>query len=251
MKSEAYELSAAVERDHWWFRARAAILDRVLARFLEPATPRAILDVGCGTGSDFALLSRWGDVVGIDAHRSAVRACREAGWNALAGDAPALPFADARFDLVACFDVRNGVYRDAWAVAEAVRVAKPGALLVYTVGALPHLWGATDDASEHRRRYTRADLLALVPSRCEVLHCTYFNSVLFPLAVLSRVLERRFPPTRGAVPGRAIPPWPANDLLRGAFGLERFAVPRLRLPIGVSLLLVLRAPRGLRQADRP
>ncbi len=222
----------------------------MLARFLGPA-PHAILDVGCGTGSDFAFLSRWGDVVGVDAHDAAVRACRDAGWDARPSDATALPFADARFDLVACLDVLNGVDDDARAVAEAARVAKPGALLVYTVGALPRLWGATDDASEHRRRYTRADLLALVPPRCDVLHCTYFNSVLFPLAVASRFVERRLPAPRGEVPGRAIPPWPVNDLLRGAFGLERFVAPRVRLPIGVSLLLVLRAPRELRQADRP
>ncbi len=239
MKSEAYAYSAAVERDHWWYQARGAIVDRVLARFLSRASPR-VLDVGCGTGYDFTFLSRWGSVVGVDRHESAVSASRDAGCDARRQDATHLDFGTGCFDLVCCLDVLNGIEEHERAVAEAVRVTKPGGLLLYTVGALPALWGATDDLSDHRRRYTRAGLLALVPPSCEVLHCTYFNVLLFPLAYLSRVFERRSAGMQTTVVGLAIPPAPINALLRWIFGVERFLVPWIRFPIGVSLLLVLR-----------
>jgi SAM-dependent methyltransferase len=242
MRSEAYARSAAVEREHWWFRARAAIVDRVLARFLSRGG-LDVLDVGCGTGSDFTFLSRWGRVVGVDAHESAVAACRAAGFDARRAEATELAFGDDAFDLVCCLDVLNGVEAHGDAMAEAARVAKPGALLLFTVGALPSLWGATDDLSLHVRRYTRDELLAIVPPSCEVLHCTYFNTLLFPLAWISRRLERRSAAPTDAVPGVALPV-PVAALLRFAFGLERHLVPWLRLPIGVSLLLVLRRRRA-------
>jgi SAM-dependent methyltransferase len=162
MKETAYEQSAAVESRHWWYQGRGTILSSFLQRFLPPtpAVPR-ILDVGCGTGNDLRFLSRFGSVTGLDFHERAVAACRTQGFDAVQGDATALPYPDHSFDIVCSLDVLNGIREDGVAVAEAMRVLRPGGIFLVTAGANPFLWGKTDVLSQHHRRYRRQEFLSL------------------------------------------------------------------------------------------
>jgi ubiquinone biosynthesis O-methyltransferase len=104
---------------------------------LEPGGLR-ILDIGCGGGLLAERFSRTGArVTGIDPSAPSLQAARE---HARAADldidyrqglAEELPFDDASFDLVYCCDTLEHVTSTDRAVAEAVRVLKPGGHYLY------------------------------------------------------------------------------------------------------------------------
>ncbi len=98
------------------------------------ADGRDILDLGCGTGSGSAILSsHGGTVTAIDIDPGAVEhARRHVGDRVtfLTGSAVALPFADAQFDLVTCFEVIEHVAEQAEVLAQAARVLRGSGILI-------------------------------------------------------------------------------------------------------------------------
>ncbi|MBM9508206.1 methyltransferase domain-containing protein [Actinacidiphila acididurans] len=100
-----------------------------------------VLDVGCGTGDDVrALAARVGPagrVVGLDSSEQLIARGRPAGPDAapvefVLGQADALPFDDATFDVVRSERVIQHVPDPAAAVAEMLRVVKPGGQVLVT-----------------------------------------------------------------------------------------------------------------------
>jgi ubiquinone/menaquinone biosynthesis C-methylase UbiE len=97
-----------------------------------------VLDVACGPGFlTLAFAATCGEAVGIDATESWLgRARAEAARRGLAnvrfeaGDATALPFPDAGFDVVACRAAFHHLPEPARVLAEMARVARPGGRLV-------------------------------------------------------------------------------------------------------------------------
>jgi demethylmenaquinone methyltransferase/2-methoxy-6-polyprenyl-1,4-benzoquinol methylase len=114
---------------HWW---RRQTLRRV-----GPTSGQAILDLAAGTGTSSIVLARRGaDVVACDFSAGMLLRCQSrlgslaARVALVAGDAARLPFADATFDVVTIsFGLRN-VQDVPGALAEMLRVAKPGGRLV-------------------------------------------------------------------------------------------------------------------------
>lgn len=111
--------------------ARAADLGERVRRLLGPFTGKEIaLDAGSGTGSlAFALAPHVGEVVAADARVDYLDAGRQiAPGNVrfVEGDATALPFGYATFDIAGCLRVLHHVRRPELAVSELVRVTRPG-----------------------------------------------------------------------------------------------------------------------------
>ena len=243
MNAAFYEQYAAVEDRHWWFAARRRIVARVLGGLGLPAGAR-ILEVGCGTGGNLAMLARFGRV---EAAEMDGRACELANARGVApvtrGWLPdGLPFEDGAYDLVALLDVLEHVEDDRAALERLARLLAPGGALVVTVPAYAFLWSRHDVVNHHFRRYRRGALVRkLREAGLAVAHATYFNTLLFPAIAAARgagrVLGRE-----GGSDVDAIPPAPVNRVLEAVFAAERFAAPRVRLPFGVSILAVARRP---------
>lgn len=103
---------------------------------LVPPPGRRTLDLGCGEGRVARdLAARGHSVVGIDASPTLVGLAREADPDGeyLVGDAAALPFEDASFDLVIAYNVLMDVDDMAGAVGEAARVLEPGGRLCLSI----------------------------------------------------------------------------------------------------------------------
>lgn len=98
----------------------------------------------------------------VDLSESAVNTLRAHGADALTGQIAALPFDDAQFDLVCALDIVEHVDDDQRALAELVRVARPGATVLLSIPLHPSRWTAFDDFVGHRRRYEPAQLIELL-----------------------------------------------------------------------------------------
>ncbi|MDH5299405.1 MAG: hypothetical protein OEV91_10340, partial [Desulfobulbaceae bacterium] len=110
--------------------------------------------------------------------------------------------------------------------------------VVLTVPACRWLWSSHDLFLHHRRRYGANELREKIASAglvCQRL--SHFNTLLFPLAVFTRLMARLS--GNHAPAGTKIPPRPVNALLRAIFSAERYLLPGLSLPLGLSLLAVL------------
>src|SRR6478736_2974626 len=107
-----------------------------------------VLDMGCGAGRHaFEVYRRGGDVIAFDHDGDELAgvldlfaAMREAGEVPLGaeadikqGDALSLPFADGEFDRVVASEVLEHIPADTDAIAELVRVLRPGGTIAVTV----------------------------------------------------------------------------------------------------------------------
>jgi SAM-dependent methyltransferase len=240
-----YQVEAEVKRRHWWFRGRRRILAHFLAR-LDPPLPAGarVLEIGCGTGANGPVLAGGGRfAVGIDTSliALALAGASERGHAArVRGDALALPFADASFDLVAALDVLEHVGDHAAAVRELRRVLRPRGAVVIFVPALRFLWSLQDEVSHHLRRYGRAELRALLAgAELQIERLTFFNTLLFPTILAGRLAMRLRTPadlqSEAEIGGPLL-----NAILLRVFSAEASLLDHTDLPIGVSLACVAR-----------
>jgi SAM-dependent methyltransferase len=239
MRDELIDLMERVQREHFWFRARAAILLRLLRPWLRPGL--RVLDAGCGTGLLLSRLPPGLILAGLDASpRALVHArARLPQADLREGTLPApLPFPPVGQDLILLTDVLEHVEEDLSALRALRGMLAPGGRLLLTVPALPGLWTRHDEEHGHFRRYTRGQLRSLLlQAGLRVERLSHYNALLLPLVLASRWTRRLL--------GRdgddmELPAAPVNALLYHVFALERHWLPWAGFPMGVSLLAVAR-----------
>jgi SAM-dependent methyltransferase len=245
MDAALYPRMAAVEDEHWWFASRRAICAHLLDRIALPKDA-AILEPGCGTGGNFAMLARRGRLYAMDADESALRFAAARGIAELArGSLPDdIPFGDLCFDLVVMTDVLEHLDDEAAALSAVYARLKPGGWLLMTVPAMRLLWSDHDAIHHHRRRYHAGELRARVAAAgFRIEYLSYYNFILFPAIAAVRLMGRWRSRADGGN-GRhdlAMPPRALNSLLRLLFSSERHIVGTMRIPVGVSLIVLARA----------
>jgi SAM-dependent methyltransferase len=238
-----YELQThQAENRHWWYRGRRTVLDGVIAELGLPANAR-ILDAGCGSGRFMVELAKLGAVTGVELSQTSVALARKrALGEVIAGSVLEMPFADDSFDLAVSLDVIEHLEDDLAALRELRRTIAPGGALLVTVPAYQWLWSGHDEINHHHRRYTRRSLQhAAEQAGWRQVRTTYFNSLLLPVAILLRVLDRfSTKPTESSL-DLWVPPAPLNWLLERPLALEAALIARGgRIPAGLSLLAVFR-----------
>lgn len=191
MEVQYEQTTFAVEENHWWYRGRRS----VIAEFAEKAVNKStasILDVGCGSGRNMQLLSQYGSVSGVDPSPAAVKAAQARGLSQTqVATATQLPHSEKTFDLITAFDVIEHIDNDVEALQEFRRVGTSTGRLLVTVPAYQWLWSSHDEVNFHIRRYNKKQLQkALALAGWNIDTVTYFNTFLFPFAILQRLLDR-------------------------------------------------------------
>jgi len=235
MEEQVYPHLYRIEKEHWWYATRLGILMHFLEKHMDLSRRIRSLDVGCGTGAAMEMFSRRFEAYGLDPSPHAIEFCRQRGLtNLFLGDLAGYP-AGERFDLVTFLDVLEHVEDDRGALLAAHKLLGDGGKLLITVPAFPSLWSPLDVMLHHKRRYTPGQLREVVTSAGFLIrHLTYFNTLLFPVALVRRVASRAtHTETMGdlEIPGRAL-----NTILRKIFELEKPLIPKVSFPFGLSLL---------------
>lgn len=242
MTPELYDAHDKLEDRHWWFEGRRRVIRSVLKKHLLPRANRRILDVGCGSGGMFPLLSEFGDVSGAE-YSPEMRERAKAKFPGKRIERCELPheIPTGSFDVVTAFDVIEHV-DDSIGSLRTMKERLPfDGQIVVTVPAFQFLWSHHDDVNFHKRRYGRMQLVSHLSSAgLKVTFASYFNTLLFPAVAAARALEKLMPSrfTPKAEADLEETKVPVNLLLTQLFGSESLAVGRTSLPFGVSLIAV-------------
>ena len=242
MDRAVFDRMAELDQDHWWFIARRRILASVIERIVKPPKKARVLEVGCGTGHNLAMLGKYGVLEACELDDCArALAAKRLGREIKRARLPDLSmFERSRYDVVALLDVLEHVPDDVASLKAILKRLKPGGALVVTVPANPWMWSAHDVAHHHFRRYSRRELQRVVrEAGFEVQLLSFFNTLLFPLVAAARAVGKV---TRKESADDSLPSAPANAVLEKIFGLEAGMVGRMPMPFGVSLVAVLRRP---------
>ena len=241
MERAEYERMHAVEDRMWWYRGLRTLVAAELARTLRGVTAAGpVLDAGCGTGGKLACLGAevaGHPTVGLEYDAGAASlAAAKAGRPVASGSVNEMPFDDAALGAYVSLDVlcHGGVDPDR-ALSEARRCLKPGAIALFNLPAYDWLLSAHDKRVHNVRRFTRGQARALLAGHgFRLLRSTYWNTLLFPLMLLHRLIgsDDRDSDVRD------YPKW-LDALFSAALAIERAAISAgLSLPFGGSLLVV-------------
>jgi len=225
----------------WWYRGLRTLVAGLLVRALSRSGAAGpVLDAGCGTGG---MLLRLGPAVagnptfGLEYDGVAASfAAAKAGQSVVAGSVTEMPFGDNVLAGYLSLDVLcHGGVEPALALKEAYRCLRPGAIAIFNLPAYGWLLSAHDRRVHNVRRFTGRQARALLTgSGFRVLRSSYWNTLLFPLMLIHRLLER----DDADSDVRDYPRW-LDALFSAALSIERAVIRMgISLPFGGSLILV-------------
>jgi SAM-dependent methyltransferase len=247
MKKKSYKQYIG-EVENWLHRGRRRLLETNLklgmAALAVEGKPLRILEVGAGSGRNISILEKFGVVDAVEIEPMALEYLREnPGVSELFSRM--VPFELAKkYDLICAMDFLEHVENDQQVFDWMVEHLADNGVMFVTVPAYQFLFSSHDVALEHYRRYRVGDLLALNGQKLSLIKKGYFNCILFPLAALSRVMERL--KSSGAV-GQAqekqrssVHPW-LDKLFFGILNLEVSLLAKLPLfPFGLTAFALFR-----------
>lgn len=247
MERSAYAEMAAIDENHWWYRARRRIVADLITKRILPhmATSQShsarpiIAEIGCGTGSNLPVLARFGTLTAIEPDGEArAYAATRAEARVLEGRLPdGLPLEDKSLDLAVMLDVLEHVDDDVAALKAVASKLKPGARYLLTVPALPSLWSPHDEEHHHKRRYTASSLRHVIEAAgLKIAFISYFNTLLFPMIAAVRWMKNL---TGSKAVDTGMPSDGLNRLLESVFAFERHLIGRVPFPVGVSLVVIV------------
>lgn len=239
MDRAVYDRMGAEEAEHWWFVGRRAVLDALVRRYCHLPADARVLEAGCGTGGNLAMLAEYGRLEAFEYDETARAAASAKGIvEARPGALPdGVDLADGSYDLIALFDVLEHIEEDRASLVTLGKKLAPNGRILLSVPANPWLWSRHDEVHHHFRRYTKASLgRVIAEAGLTAEKLGHFNTLLFPAAVAQRMGQRL---TGGQSAADAMPPGWLNRLLTGVFRAERHLAGRVPMPFGLSLFAVI------------
>ena len=241
MERAEYERMHEVEDRMWWYRGLRALASQLLCRALARSRIAGpVVDAGCGTGGMLLALGpavAGHPTLGLEYDITAASfASVKAGRPVAAGSVNEMPLGDAVLGAYVSLDVLcHGGVEPVLAIKEAHRCLRPGAIAIFNLPAYDWLLSAHDRRVHNVRRFTGSQARTLLAGNgFRVLRSSYWNTLLFPLMMVHRLLER----DEAESDVRDYPRW-LDALFSAVLAAERWAiVAGISLPFGGSLIVV-------------
>jgi SAM-dependent methyltransferase len=239
MENELFDEMYKVETQHWWLVARRKIIASIIDTF-GLGLDSKIMDAGCGNGDNLEFLSQYGELIAIERDDNALaRAQSRQIGKVVKGELPDnFPSAINREnDLIVLLDVLEHINDDEKSLSILKNWAKSKGKLLITVPAYQFLWTKHDELHHHKRRYTVGQLKKIIENNgWYVNYISYFNSFLFPLALIARLKDKVFPPAK--IDSLTLPNRFINHLFEKIFSLETIILRKFSFPFGLSIIVV-------------
>jgi ubiquinone/menaquinone biosynthesis C-methylase UbiE len=185
------EVQAIIDNElsHWWYKERRHKLKKFLSTISVPAR---VLDLGPAGGFQTQLA---GEIFGsentfaLEYNFAAAKVCKGRIPLTINGDGETLPLKSSSFDVVICMDTLEHIKYDSKVIKELFRILQAGGFAFISVPSLQVLWSNHDISVGHFRRYEKKQLMNLFEKESfQIINIEYFNVLLFPLMLISRVL---------------------------------------------------------------
>ncbi len=233
-------LLMASDREHWWFRSKAAFIATALRRTDPGDAGRGwLVDAGAGAGGVTALLG-WAPerVAVLEGNGALVAQARRAhGLAGVQAEVGRLPVTGGSAEVVCLLDVIEHLVDPLPALREAARILSSEGRLVVNVPAHQWLWSAADESLGHIRRYTRRSLRTeLAEAGLEPMLLGHvFSWLVLPVWVTRRMAARG-----DAELGLDRRSFAIDRTAMVLTALERALLGRVSAPLGTSVLCVAR-----------
>ena len=239
MENKIFQKMLKLESSHWWFVARRKIIQRAINNLDLPRNIR-ILDAGCGNGDNLSLLSTFGDLVAFEKNEYALKTAKskKIGEIYKAELPDKLPnTVKTNFDLIVLLDVLEHIDDDSKSLTTVRKLMNNKGIILITVPAFQWLWSEHDVIHHHKRRYSKSELREkLDSSGYRIKYISYFNTLLFPFALVERIGQKIFSPSNPEI--LELSNNKINFLLEKIFSLEAIFMNKISLPFGLSLVAI-------------
>lgn len=241
MNVNMYRIFFEIQKKHWWFVTKKEIILDTISRYFRKKGGVKVLDIGCGSGLMLEALEGVGQTFGMDMSDDAINFSKEIFDGVVEkGYLPDhVPYKVEYFNLITALDVIEHIDCDVDALKAMRSLLVDDGRAIITVPAYMFLWSAFDEMNEHKRRYTLAELKEkLVLAGFTIEKITYFNTILFPIVYIVRMLNNLL--NRDGASDVDMPSSVINYLLKKIFGIEKYLLRLINLPFGVSILAVVK-----------
>ncbi|MFC1598370.1 class I SAM-dependent methyltransferase [Patescibacteria group bacterium] len=217
--------------DHFYLAGKRSLIKQLLQKAKLP-TRATILDIGCGSAAELETLFPFGQITALDNNPQIIKRLKHQ-YTTICCDISSANLKPATFDSIVAFDVLEHIKNQASALKNIHHALKDDGHFILTVPAYPALYSQHDRALNHKRRYTRHTLLnVLEQNGFDCIAIGHWNSALFPLIAIKRLLGKKIQPGESEL--RPIIT-PLNTLFKYLLLIEAAIATRIPLPFGISI----------------
>jgi 2-polyprenyl-3-methyl-5-hydroxy-6-metoxy-1,4-benzoquinol methylase len=189
-----FDLTDKNAESSFWVISRNRLFKNIIERHLLPTGKTKFLEIGCGTGDFIQQIARNKklEITGSEIYLKGLLYAKK--------NQPSVNFVQfdvtqgtigEQFDIITAFDVIEHIENDNTALSHINQMLNKDGFLIVSVPQHMFLWSKLDEIVKHKRRYSRKEMLTkLKENGFTVSYCTSFLFVLFPLMIISRILDK-------------------------------------------------------------
>ncbi len=246
----AMEITADVARQSFWVRSRNRVFSELIVSYCKNSGFSSFFEMGCATGDFLYYLNSyapWLRLSGSDNMPEAVCAAQATlpDIQIFRLDAKKLDLENA-LETIGAFDLLEHIAEDELVMSQTFQALRPGGLFFISVPQHKFMWSQLDEKIQHKRRYSRRELLEkLTSAGFHIEYVTSLVAILFPAMAVQRYIVDRTVVKRT---DDDISPYVSfNPILNAVFDklmrFDEFLIRRrFRLPFGGTLVVVARKP---------